>query len=110
MKSSEWWHGAVIYEVYLPSFYDASGDGWGDLCGLFQRLDHIASLGVDAIWITPFYPSPMEDFGYDVAEFRDVDGRFGNLEVFGNLVAVAISMQTRWRHHVTTLTPDIDAA
>jgi len=89
MKSSEWWHGAVIYEVYLPSFYDASGDGWGDLCGLLQRLDHIASLGVDAIWITPFYPSPMEDFGYDVAEFRDVDGRFGNLDDFDAVVAKA---------------------
>jgi alpha-glucosidase len=77
MFQNEWWRGATIYHVYLPSFSDSNGDGIGDLKGLAQHLDHIASLGVDAIWISPFYVSPMEDWGYDVADYREVDPRFG---------------------------------
>ncbi|HEV2162158.1 MAG TPA: alpha-amylase family glycosyl hydrolase [Stellaceae bacterium] len=85
----EWWRGAVIYQVYLPSFFDTDGDGFGDLKGLLERLPHIASLGVDAIWISPFYRSPMRDFGYDVADYRSVDPRFGTLADFDAVVARA---------------------
>lgn len=75
-----WWPGAVGYEVYLPSFQDSDGDGWGDLPGLTSRLDYLQGLGVDLIWVTPFYPSPMKDHGYDIADYRAVDTRFGTLE------------------------------
>ncbi|MGH7001466.1 MAG: alpha-amylase family glycosyl hydrolase, partial [Stellaceae bacterium] len=85
----EWWRGAVIYQVYLPSFFDTDGDGFGDLKGLLGRLPHIASLGVDAIWISPFYRSPMRDFGYDVADYRSVDARFGTLADFDAVVVRA---------------------
>lgn len=85
----DWWRGAAIYQVYLQSFYDGDDDGFGDLSGLLQKLDYIAALGVDAIWITPFYLSPMEDFGYDVADYRRVDPRFGTLADFDAVVARA---------------------
>ena len=68
-----WWREAVIYQVYVRSFADADGDGLGDLAGIRSRLDHIAGLGVDAIWLNPFYPSPQADAGYDVSDYRDVD-------------------------------------
>ena len=64
--SSEWWRGAAIYQIYPRSFCDANGDGIGDLPGITARLDHVAALGVDAIWISPFFTSPMADFGYDI--------------------------------------------
>ena len=82
-----WWRGAVIYQIYPRSFADSNGDGEGDLPGIVEHLDHVADLGVDAIWLSPFYPSPMADGGYDVANPRDVDPRFGTLEDFGHLVA-----------------------
>jgi alpha-glucosidase len=75
-----WWRHAVIYQVYLQSFADSDGDGVGDICGLARRLSYIRQLGVDAIWITPWYPSPMNDGGYDVADYCDIDPRFGTLE------------------------------
>ena len=68
-----WWRNGVIYQIYPRSFQDANGDGIGDLAGIRQRLDYLAALGVDAIWISPFFPSPMADFGYDVADYCDVD-------------------------------------
>jgi alpha-glucosidase len=77
--STPWWRRAVIYQVYPRSFADASGDGVGDIAGLRARLPHLAGLGVDAIWITPWYRSPMADHGYDVADFRDIDPLFGTL-------------------------------
>jgi alpha-glucosidase len=86
---SEWWRGAVIYEVYLRSFADSNGDGIGDLGGLLARLDYIAALGVDAIWIAPFFTSPMRDFGYDVTDYCDVDPMFGTLAEFDAVVARA---------------------
>ena len=64
---ADWWRGAVIYQIYPRSFQDSNGDGIGDLAGIAQRLDHIADLGADAIWISPFFTSPMKDFGYDVS-------------------------------------------
>ncbi|WP_296678355.1 alpha-amylase family glycosyl hydrolase [Novosphingobium sp.] len=87
--ASPWWRGAVIYQVYPRSYLDTNGDGIGDLPGVTARLDHIASLGVDAIWLSPFFTSPMRDFGYDVADYCDVDPIFGNLADFDALVARA---------------------
>lgn len=84
-----WWRDAVVYEIYVRSFADASGDGVGDLPGIRQRLPYLAELGVDAIWLTPFYRSPMADGGYDVADYRDVDPLFGTLADFDELVAEA---------------------
>jgi alpha-glucosidase len=87
--AAEWWRGAVIYQVYPRSFADTNGDGIGDLPGVTAHLDYIASLGVDAIWLSPFFTSPMKDFGYDIADYRDVDPIFGTLADFDALVARA---------------------
>lgn len=81
-----WWKGAVLYQIYPRSFYDTNGDGIGDLQGIIKRLDYIAKLGVDGIWISPFFKSPMNDFGYDVSDFRDVDPIFGTLKDFECLI------------------------
>jgi len=85
----EWWRGATIYQIYPRSFQDTDGDGVGDLPGTTSRMDYVASLGVDAIWISPFYTSPMRDFGYDIADYRDVDPIFGTLADFDELIAAA---------------------
>ena len=84
--SAEWWRGAAIYQIYPRSFADSDGDGIGDLPGITGRLDYVASLGVDAIWLSPFFTSPMRDFGYDVADYCDVDPVFGRLADFDALV------------------------
>jgi alpha-glucosidase len=89
MNQREWWRGATLYQVYLQSFCDSNNDGIGDLPGLIGRLDYVASLGVDALWITPFYPSPMADGGYDVADYRGVDPRYGTLADIDALIARA---------------------
>jgi alpha-glucosidase len=86
MKDLKWWQHGVIYQIYPRSFQDTNGDGIGDLPGIILRLDHVATLGVDAIWISPIYPSPMADFGYDVADYCDVAEIFGNLADFDRLV------------------------
>ncbi|WP_298258018.1 alpha-glucosidase [uncultured Litoreibacter sp.] len=85
----DWWRGAVIYQIYPRSFQDSTGNGIGDLIGITQRIPYIASLGVDAIWISPFFTSPMKDFGYDVSNYCDVDPMFGTLDDFDALVAAA---------------------
>lgn len=82
-----WWRGAVIYQIYPRSFQDSNGDGIGDLRGILQRVDYLAGLGVDAVWIAPFFKSPMHDFGYDVADPRAVDPMFGTLDDFDELLA-----------------------
>ncbi len=81
-----WWRGATIYQIYPRSFLDTNGDGIGDLPGIISRLEYVASLGVEAIWISPFYKSPMADFGYDIADYRAVDPIFGTLADFDRLV------------------------
>ncbi|MCC6926549.1 alpha-amylase family glycosyl hydrolase [Novosphingobium sp.] len=88
-QDAPWWRGASIYQVYPRSFCDSNGDGIGDLPGVTARLDHIAALGADAIWISPFFTSPMKDFGYDVADYCGVDPIFGTLDHFDALVARA---------------------
>ncbi len=85
----DWWRGGVIYQIYPRSFQDSNGDGIGDLPGITQRLPYVASLGVDAIWISPFFKSPMKDFGYDVSDYRDIDPIFGTLDDFDTLIAEA---------------------
>ena len=84
-----WWKNAVIYEVYPRSFQDTNGDGIGDLNGITARLDYLEDLGVDAIWLTPVYPSPQVDFGYDISNYRDIDPQYGTLADFDRLVAEA---------------------
>ncbi|MEJ2090547.1 MAG: alpha-amylase family glycosyl hydrolase, partial [Gammaproteobacteria bacterium] len=85
-----WWNAAVVYEVYVRSFKDTTGNGVGDLQGIIDALDSMCdTLGDDAIWITPFYPSPMADFGYDVADYCGVHPLFGDLATFDRLVARA---------------------
>lgn len=86
MAEDDWWRGAVIYQVYPRSFQDSTGNGIGDLNGINQRLDYIASLGVDAVWISPFFKSPMADYGYDVEDYRAVDPMFGSLCDFDKLL------------------------
>src|SRR5882757_1250673 len=82
----EWWRGAVMYQIYPRSFLDTNGDGVGDLAGITAKLDYIADLGVDGIWISPFFKSPMKDFGYDVSDYCDVDPLFGTLDDFDALL------------------------
>ena len=89
MSADAWWKHGVIYQIYPRSFQDSDGDGIGDLRGIRARLDHPVSLGVDAIWISPIYPSPMADFGYDVSDYCAIDPRFGTLDDFDALIADA---------------------
>ena len=88
-KHADWWRGAVIYQVYPRSFQDTTGDGYGDLAGVTKRLSYIASLNVDAIWLSPFFTSPMADMGYDVSDYCNVDPLFGALADFDELIAEA---------------------
>ena len=84
-----WWERAVVYQVYPRSFQDSDGDGRGDLPGVGRRLDYVAGIGADAVWLSPFYPSPDHDFGYDVTDFRAVDPRFGTMRDFDELLEQA---------------------
>src|SRR5579875_2035003 len=95
MADVRWWRGAVIYQIYPRSFLDTDGDGVGDLRGIIERLDYVAGLGVDAIWIAPFFESPMADFGYDIADYRAVDPLFGTLDDFDRLLAKAHALDLK---------------
>lgn len=88
-ENKDWWRGAVIYQIYPRSYSDSNGDGIGDLPGIISKLDYIASLGIDAIWLSPFFKSPMKDFGYDISDYRDVDQIFGSLDDFRHLMSEA---------------------
>ena len=88
-NAADWWRGAVIYQVYPRSFQDTDGDGIGDIKGIIARLPYIASLGVDAIWLSPFFMSPQADMGYDVSDYCDVDPMFGTLADFDAMMAEA---------------------
>ena len=88
-ESAPWWKNAVVYEIYPRSFQDSNGDGIGDLNGITSRLDYIKSLGVDAIWLTPIYPSPLVDFGYDIADYKGIAPEYGTLADFDRLIAEA---------------------
>src|SRR4051794_32746575 len=90
-----WWEPAVVFQIYPRSFADANGDGIGDLEGVRRHLDHLQWLGVDALWLSPFFPSPMADFGYDVADYCGVDPLFGTLDTFDALVADAHARDIR---------------
>jgi alpha-glucosidase len=93
--NSGWWRGGVVYQIYPRSFADSNGDGIGDLPGITARLDHVARLGADAIWLSPFFKSPMKDFGYDISDYRDVDPMFGTLADFKALLARAHELGLR---------------
>src|ERR1700722_8884327 len=88
-SNEPWWKGAVIYEIYPRSFQDSNGDGIGDLNGITSRLGYLKTLGVDAIWLTPIYPSPQVDFGYDISDYENIDPAYGTLADFDRLVAEA---------------------
>jgi alpha-glucosidase len=94
-SEQNWWKNAVIYEIYPRSFQDSNGDGIGDLNGITQRLDYLKELGVDAIWLTPCYPSPQVDFGYDISDYRAIDPQYGNLDDFKRLVDEAAKRHIR---------------
>lgn len=93
--ATEWWRTAVIYQVYPRSFADSGGDGIGDLPGITSRLPYLARLGVDAVWLSPFYPSPQADAGYDVSDYRGVDPLFGTLEDCDRLLRDAHALGLR---------------
>ncbi len=88
-EGHEWWQHAVFYEIYPRSFADSDNDGIGDLAGITSKLDYLHELGVDAIWITPCYPSPQVDFGYDVSDYETIDPQYGSLADFDRLVSEA---------------------
>jgi len=94
-ENRPWWRDAVIYQIYVRSFADSNGDGIGDLAGIRSRLDHIASLGADAIWMTPCYPSPQRDHGYDVADYFSIEPDYGDLAEFDELVTEAHARDLR---------------
>src|SRR3954451_4802120 len=88
-EGHQWWQHAVFYEIYPRSFADSNRDGTGDLNGITGRLDYLKTLGVDAIWLTPFFPSPQIDFGYDVSDYENIDPQYGTLADFDRLIAEA---------------------
>mgnify|MGYP002728915752 FL=1 len=86
---SPWWKSAVIYQIYPRSFQDSNGDGIGDLQGITSRLDYLADLGIDAIWLSPVYRSPQDDNGYDISDYCDIDHKFGTLADMNTLIGEA---------------------
>ncbi|MDX6659597.1 MAG: alpha-glucosidase, partial [Solirubrobacteraceae bacterium] len=88
-SAAMWWEDAVVYQVYPRSFQDSDADGVGDLAGIAARLDHVEALGADALWLSPVYPSPLADFGYDVTDHTAIDSVYGTLDDFDALVAAA---------------------
>ncbi|CAI6369267.1 unnamed protein product [Macrosiphum euphorbiae] len=91
----EWWHNSYIYQVFIRSFKDSNGDGVGDLNGITSKLEHIKDLGISIVWIQPFYPSPMSDFGYDITDFNGIDPLFGNFNDFDKLIEKAKTLDMK---------------
>ena len=94
----DWWKSAVVYQIYPRSFADSDGDGVGDLGGIIAHLDHLVRLGVDVVWLSPVYRSPMDDNGYDISDYQDVDPLFGTLEQLDELIAKAHDAGLKVRH------------
>ena len=88
-KKEKWWKNAVVYQIYPKSFQDSNGDGVGDIKGIIRRLDYLADLGIDAVWISPMYCSPQNDNGYDISDYQDIDPMFGTLADMDELIAEA---------------------
>src|SRR4051812_20083655 len=88
-SSSDWWKKEVVYQIYPRSFQDSNGDGVGDLKGIVSRLDYLKDLGVGALWLSPIFPSPMRDFGYDISDYKNIDPLFGSLADFDELLKAA---------------------
>jgi oligo-1,6-glucosidase len=86
-RPTDWWKSAVVYQIYPPSFADSNGDGFGDIQGIASRLDYLVELGVDVVWLSPVYASPMDDNGYDISDYQDIDPMFGTLEDLDRLIA-----------------------
>ena len=84
-ERADWWKQAVVYQVYPRSFKDSNGDGLGDIAGVSEKMDYLQALGVDAVWLSPFYPSELADGGYDVIDYRDVDPRLGTMDDFDEM-------------------------
>jgi glycosidase len=109
VKENVWWQRAVIYQVYPRSFQDSDGDGVGDLNGISQRLEHLVCLGIDAIWISPIFPSPMRDFVYDVSDYCAIHPLFGSLADFDRLLEAAHARCLKHRLPITFQLPsDLD--
>jgi alpha-glucosidase len=108
-QAHPWWQHAVFYELYPRSFADSNNDGVGDLNGITSKLDYLKDLGVDAIWITPCFPSPQVDFGYDISEYQDIDPMYGSLRDFDRLLAQAIVVVvadcSSWRNRACPYRP-----
>ena len=88
-NEKKWWQNAVVYQIYPKSFQDSNGDGVGDIKGIIRRLDYLADLGIDAVWISPMYCSPQNDNGYDISDYQDIDPMFGTLADMDELIAEA---------------------
>src|SRR5437868_45933 len=85
-ETFKWWQTGIIYEIYIRSFQDSNGDGVGDLRGIIQRLDYLQWLGITILWLTPFYPSPMKDLGYDISDYTDIHPLLGSFQDFDELI------------------------
>lgn len=86
---AKWWQQSVFYEIYMPSFMDGNGDGIGDFAGITSKLDYLKGLGIDGLWLTPFYPSPKVDNGYDIADYNEIDADYGTMEDFETFIKEA---------------------
>lgn len=86
-EKQRWWKESVIYQIYPSSFLDTDGDGWGNITGITSKIDYLKELGVDIVWSSPFFKSPQADMGYDIADYKDIDPKYGSLQDVDNLIA-----------------------